>query len=207
MAAPFLLLLLLAAQASPVGHYRLQHQMETASELELKADGSFEYALEQGALDEYASGRWRRDGARLLLTTQPKPVPPLFSAGTATHSDAAPLALHVTSPDGHGMAGIDFKVTFATGAPIVDYTHSDDGWTMPADERRRPVSVQLALPIYGLVSPVFPIDPARANDLVFILTPNDLGRVDFEDLPLDVAPGRLVMHRGGADLVYLPVPR
>lgn len=196
--------LLLAASAapSPVGHYRLQGVQDAASELILRADGRFDYALAYGALDEEATGRWRRVGNRIFLTTVPKPVPPVFSPGRTAHTTTAPLALHVTWPDGRGIPAVDFRIEFESGAPFQDYINNDEGWSMPAEEKRKPVAVTFAEPIYRVASSRFPIDTSKANDLTFILTPHDMGHVDFEELPLDVAPGKLVMHRGGTDLVY-----
>jgi hypothetical protein len=207
MGVKFLLaaMLLLAAAApavSPVGRYRLHDGPDVASELELRADGRFGYALAAGSLDEEATGRWRRVGNRVLLTTAPKPVRPIFAPGKAARTTAAPLTLHVTWPDGRGIPGVDFRIEFESGAPFADYINNDEGWSLAATEARRPVAVTLALPVYGLVSPRFPIDAAKANELTFVLTPHDMGRIDFEQLPLDIAPGRLVMHRGGGTQTY-----
>ncbi|HEX5181598.1 MAG TPA: hypothetical protein VFW19_00460 [Allosphingosinicella sp.] len=192
-----------APASSPAGHYRLHGVQDAASELVLRADGRFAYALAYGALDEEATGRWRRVGNHILLTTMPKPVPPVFAPGKAARTAEAPFTLHVTTPDGRGIPGIDFRIEFESGAPLQDYINNDEGWSLPAQEARKPVSVTLALRIYGLVSQRFPIDMATANDLTFVLTPHDLGRVDFEGLPLDIARGKLVMHRNGADLSYV----
>ncbi len=197
------LLLAAPATSTPVGHYRLQGVHDAASELILRADGRFEYALAYGALDEEAAGRWRRVGDKIFLTTLPKPVPPAFSPGKTARTAEAPLALHVTWPDGRGIPGVDFRIEFDSGAPLQDYINNDEGWSLPAEEKRKPVAVTLAEPIYQLVSPRFPIDTSKANDLTFILTPHDMGHVDFEGLPLDIAPGKLVMHRGGGELTYV----
>jgi hypothetical protein len=202
-AGPFLAALLLAASASsPVGHYRL-HVHEAASEIVLRADGRFAYVLAYGALDEEATGRWRRVGNRVLLTTVPKPVPASFARGKAARTTEAPLALHVNWSNGRGIPGIDFKVEFESGAPFADYINNDEGWNMPPEETRKPVAVTLALTMYGLVSQRFPIDTAKANDLTFVLTPHDLGHYDFENTPLDIAPGKLVWHRNGTALDFV----
>jgi hypothetical protein len=199
----FLTAMLLAGSApSPVGHYRL-HVHEVGSELVLRADGRFAYGLAYGAVDEEATGRWRRVGNRILLTTLPKPVPAAFAAGKAAHTAEAPLALHVNWSNGRGIPGIDFKVEFDSGPPFADYINNDEGWNMPATETRKPMAVTLQLTIYGLTSQRFPIDTAKANDLTFILTPHDLGRYDFQDTPLDIAPGKLVWHRNGTALDYV----
>jgi hypothetical protein len=206
-ALPLLGAMLLGAAAppppDPVGRYRLTGEHDVASELIVARDGSFEYALAAGALDEYAIGRWRRAGTEIRLTTVPKPVPPSFAAGAAKKVPEAPLVLHVLWPDGRDAVGTDLKVEFETGDPLVTYVGGPDRWTMPPDETRRPVAVTLALGIFGFASQRFPIDTARANVLSFVITPHDLGSVDFEALPVTVEPGRLVMHRGGARLVYV----
>lgn len=49
------------------GHYYLQGVMETGSELLLKKDGTFEWMLSYGSMDEQASGAWRVDGDVLTL--------------------------------------------------------------------------------------------------------------------------------------------
>lgn len=199
-----LLALLLAAPAptDPAGHYRLREGPDVVSQLDIRRDGTFEYGLIAGALDEYATGRWRRVAGGIRLSTVPKPVPPAFSAGPAGRTADAPLRIHVLWPDGRDAIGTGLVLDFASGPPLDTYIGGPDGWTLPAGETRRPIAVTLALRMFGFTSPRFPIDAARANDLTFVITPHDLGRVDFEDLPLDVLPDRLVMHRGGGALTY-----
>ncbi len=199
------ILLALAAPAAagpdPEGLYRLRGEPDVASELFIRPGGTFAYFLAAGALDEQAEGRWRRDGDAIFLTTEPRPVAPVFSAGAAELSETAALTLRVVWPDGRGIAGVDLRVGFSEGGAVDDYTQ-EDGWSLPPEERRTPAWVELSVPMHGLDSPRFPIDPGRANLLTFLLTPNDLGTVDFQDLRLDLEAGRLLMHRGGATLSY-----
>jgi hypothetical protein len=199
--------LLLAAPAmpDPVGRYRLREGPDVVSELVIRRDGTFQYGLIAGALDENAGGSWRRAGMGILLTTRPKPGPPSFAAGPARHTEETPLRLHVTWPDGRDAVGTDLRIEFESGPPLVTYVGGPDAWSMPAGETRRPVAVTLALGMFGFASPRFAIDVAKANELTFVITPHDLGTVDFEALPLDVEPGVLVMHRGRAAMRYLRV--
>jgi hypothetical protein len=202
-----LLLLALGAPAaakepSPAGHYRLTGEQDVVSELLIKPDGHFSYGLIAGALDEQAEGRWRREGDSIFLITEPKPVPAAFSAGPATRTESAPLTVRVVWPDGRGVAGTDLRVGFAEGNPVEDYTQ-EDGWALSADERRTPIWVEVSLHMFGLPETRFPIDVERANALTFLLTPNDLGTFDFQDMRAELAPGRLVLHRGEGRMVYL----
>jgi hypothetical protein len=201
LALAALLLAAAPATAGPEGRYRLTGVHDAASGIELRADHSFSYGLSYGALDETAEGVWTQAGDSVLLTTQPSPKPPVITPGAATRTDEAPLRLRVVGPGGRGIALVDFEIRYTSGEPRTGYTQ-DYGWTSPGDETRAPVSVRLAVPMYGIESPVFPIDAARANDLVFVLTPNDLGIADFRDQKLTVTPDALLMQRGGGTLRY-----
>ena len=191
----------LSAADPLAGRYRMAGGPDVASELVLKPDGSFEYFLAAGSLDEYAKGRWNAEGRVLHLTTLPKPVAPVFSARSTATSAEAPLILHVISPNGGGIAAVDLRVGFDSGDPVEGYTQ-DYGWSLPEQERRTPRWVEFAVPIYQLRSPRFPINLGKGNVLTFVLTPNDIGEVDFTGVRVEVGPRRLIVHRGDASLTF-----
>lgn len=203
LAALALLLAASAALAGPEGRYRLTGMREAAAQLELLPDHRFRYALSYGALDEVAEGRWTATPDGVTLTTEPTPVPPTFTLKAATRTPGPPLRVRVVGPNGRGVALIDVIVGFDTGAPATGYTQ-DYGWDL-SDGGRAPRWVELALPMYGIAPQRFTVDAARANDLEFLLTPNDLGVADFRALPLRAEGGALVMQRGGAELRFAPV--
>nr|WP_314466338.1 hypothetical protein [uncultured Novosphingobium sp.] len=62
------------------GHYYLSGVMETGSEMLLRRDGTFEWYISVGALDQFAHGTWRREGAEIVLSAD-RPVRdrPLFA--------------------------------------------------------------------------------------------------------------------------------
>jgi hypothetical protein len=203
-----LLLLLLALgsgaaakERSPAGDYRLVGEQDVASGLRLKPDGRFQYFLSAGALDEQAEGRWSSADARVVLVTEPKPVPPMFRQDAPGKSGSATLTVGVNSPEGPGIAGVDLRIGFDDGAPIESYTQ-EDGWSLPAEERRTPRWIELAVPMHDLASPRFPIDLAAGNALAFTLVPNDLGVFDFEGVTVRVESKALVVERGGGRLRY-----
>ena len=57
------------------GHYYLNGGMEVGSELLLKPDGSFEFMLAYGALDQYGKGCWRVEGNRMLVIPAGRSAP------------------------------------------------------------------------------------------------------------------------------------
>ncbi|HEX8127198.1 MAG TPA: hypothetical protein VF548_16600 [Allosphingosinicella sp.] len=190
-----------AAERGPAGIYRLVGQQDVASGLRLEPDGRFQYFLSAGALDEQAEGRWRSAGAVVILTTEPRPVPPVFQRAPSGTSAEARLTVKVSSPAGSGIAGVDLRVGFDDGDPIEDYTR-EYGWSLPAEEKRVPRWIELAVPMHNAVSPRFPIDVGAGNALAFTLVPNDLGKVDFTGVRVEVAGKALIVHRGPARLRY-----
>ena len=204
--AAFLLLLALGGGAaakdrSPAGEYRLVGEPDVASGLALRRDGSFEYFLIAGALDERSSGRWSLVGKVVTLVTEPKPIPPVFEPGLREPATGGPLRVKVSWPDGTGVALVNLRIGFDEGEPVQGYTQ-EDGWALPEEERRIPRWIELAVPMHGLASPRFPIDTADGNILAFILVPNDLGLVDLDGVRIEVERKALVLHRGGGRLRY-----
>jgi hypothetical protein len=62
-----------------VGHYYLSGVRETGSELLLRLDGSFDWFLSYGAVDQIAQGTWAREGETIVLTSALPPAgKPLF---------------------------------------------------------------------------------------------------------------------------------
>ena len=64
------LALFLQSPADLAGSYHSQ-QMEVGAALELKADGTFRYSLDYGAVSEAAEGRWSASDGVVLLTSDP----------------------------------------------------------------------------------------------------------------------------------------
>ena len=186
------------AEAPLPGHFRLSAGPDVAGELVLLEDGSFEYFLAAGALDEQAAGRWEQRGEAICLFTDPKPVAPVFSraepVAPADDADEHQPTLLVTWPDGSGIAGIDFRIGFAQGEPIEDYTQSY-GWTMPEDDPRTPLWIEVSEPMHGLTSPRFDLTQQDHGTLRIVLTPNDLGVVDFEGACLGATDTGVVLYR------------
>jgi hypothetical protein len=195
------LLVTAAAAPGPAGSYRLVGEQDIASGLVLWPEGRFEYFLSGGALDEHSEGRWSAAGGIVTMVTEPKPVPAVFTPSSKGRARDRVLAVSVNSLEGRGIAGVRLRIGFAEGAPLEAYTQ-EDGWSLPAEEKRKPRWIELALPLYDLRSPRFPIDLAADNALAFTFEPNDLGVVDFAGMKIETVGEALVLHRGSARLRY-----
>ncbi|MEO6093545.1 MAG: hypothetical protein ABIT04_02810 [Novosphingobium sp.] len=193
-----------AAEPAVVAHYRVAEGPDVAGELVLTADGRFAYELAAGALDERAEGRWARIAGRPCLTTEPVPVSPSFALGPRRAAGPEATTLLVTWPNGRGIAGVDFVIGFATGEPVTGYTQ-EYGWTLPHAERRAPAWIELTEPIHRTASTRFALRARDVGTIVAVLTPNDLGVVDFRQACIDPRDDGAVLHRAEGDMRLVPV--
>ncbi|MET0247155.1 MAG: hypothetical protein ABW182_10445 [Sphingomonas sp.] len=202
--APLFALLSVAAQAqeappgagtavSPAGDY-VHSEREMIAGLRLNPDGSFEYALTVGSLDESAKGRWQAEGNRIRLTSDPRPVPPTITATRIDADPGKPFSIRVLTPRGVDMPGVDMLVEFDSGDPLDTYTPGVP-WTVPADENRSPRFVTFSMPSYRLRSERLPLDPKPGTTAIFSLTPNDFGVADFTGAEVEFQAGKLILHR------------
>ncbi len=70
------------------GHYYLKGVREVGSELLLRPDGSFDYMLAYGAVDELAKGQWRVDKNRVVFSSRLADLANPFKVGEAKRIDA-----------------------------------------------------------------------------------------------------------------------
>ncbi|QNP41370.1 hypothetical protein [Lysobacter solisilvae (ex Woo and Kim 2020)] len=60
------------------GHYYLEGVMETGSELQLDANGRFQWYFSYGALDLAAEGQWQHEGGKVVLLPEHFQFPPQY---------------------------------------------------------------------------------------------------------------------------------
>ncbi|MBT2189373.1 hypothetical protein [Sphingobium nicotianae] len=186
----------------PTGDYRAAAGPDTAAGLQIGKDGHFRYFMSEGAVDEHAEGRWTCKDGTVLLTTEPTPKPAEFKLAEVTQTSEAPLEISVTDADGHGLAGVDFNLTFDKGEPVTGYTQ-EYGWTLSDLQGRAPVKLQVAEPFFGTISPVFSLPAGRHLKIHVVLIPNDMGVAAFKDTPVTSADGKLRLHWRGGELPFV----
>ena len=195
-----------AAEERPAGLYRAQAGPDAPSHLLIGEDGRFGFELIAGALDLHAQGSWQREGdGRISLTTLPRPRAPELAVGGMTRRESEPLTVRVTLPGGRGVQGVDFRIGLETGETIDAYTQRD-GWRNDPADRRRPLWIELEEPIHDIRLDRTAV-PAGANDLHFILTPHDVGVMDFDRSPAEFDGERLTVHSPRGSMTFRRVER
>lgn len=189
---------------SPIGpgSFRLAEGPDSAGQLVLEGDRHFTYVLTAGALDEHSHGRWEAADGKACLYTEPKPVPPRFARLAVPIGNEASGHLLVAGPDREAIPGVDFRIGFADGSIIEDYTQHD-GWTLPEEARSAARWIELFVPMHEIVSPRFELAEGDAGPWHFELKPNDLGVVDFQGACLTRVGDAYTLERRGGTMRFV----
>lgn len=204
LALAFAALALCAAAPEPVpveGLY-VGHIMETATALEIQPGGRFRWMLSVGALDLESDGLWtRREDGSLLLNTDPPIVPPRVELVGTGRDRSGGVLVRIPDERGETPYFLDAEAEYADGTRrIADFQQGEHRF--PKERNRRIVAVRVVSPIFGIASDRYPVSPETGNLLTFRFIPNQLGRVDFHDLPVRVEPKALSFTWSGTDLRY-----
>ncbi|WP_313437067.1 hypothetical protein [Novosphingobium sp.] len=194
-----------SSQAAPdpafVGHYYLSGIMETGSELLLRADGSFEWYISYGALDQFSHGRWHREGETIVLAARlPSRDKPMFgyldtqpwsaeAAAAAQGPGERPggLAVRVIDPrSGETAHGVTAALRFADGSQA-EVTTTGSGPTVVADVPDADlVSVRLSAPYAPGRDVDLRIPPVRSGEVRFSIDVEQFTASPFERMILQI---------------------
>lgn len=184
-----------SAQAADMsGHYVLRNVMEVGSELLLKPDGTFEFALAYGAADYSSTGAWRIDGRAVILNATGKDQPPFRLLRSALTKKPG-TRVWVLAPGGQPVPHIDVVIDTAAGKAAA--STSDDG-SAEFLEKTGARSVVLRVPVYQVQAGPFDLNIAH-NDFYFEIDGEAITRVPFKDERLAIDGTTLVMTHYGAD--------
>ncbi|WP_448661784.1 hypothetical protein ACG3SL_14025 [Sphingomonas sp. CJ20] len=176
-------------------------EMELVAGIRLAPDGSFQYGLTVGSLDERAQGRWKRVGARIELTSTPRPVAPEIVAGPVEQAPGEPFAIRLLAPNGQDIPGIDLLIGFDKGEPLESYV-AGGPWSLPAGEGRVPQSVTFFKRAYRIQSARLPLRAQAGTIATFRLIPNDFGVVDLTGAYLEADGTDLILHRPEGEMRF-----
>jgi len=193
------------AQSSPtsclIGNYN-GGQMELAAELDLTANGHFQYGLAYGALDEEAQGSWESDDSNVYLTSGPV-TPPRFSLIGESGAPKGQFRIALDVPRGMDRQYFDAHVRLANGE-VIDHQLADDGLTLQLEPGMHVVSVQFELGVFLLKSQSILLSSGSGREARFRFEPNDLGKVAFTHTPLRIEGSDLLLDHLGGQLHFRP---
>ncbi|HEY5722572.1 MAG TPA: hypothetical protein VIT45_09650 [Allosphingosinicella sp.] len=191
-----------APDQGPVEGLYVADIMETATALEIQPCGRFRWMFSVGALDLEGEGLWtRRDDGSLVLNSDPPVVPPRFELVGTGRGRGGGLLVRVADEQGRTPYFLDVEAEHADGSRSrADFEEGEH--LFPAVRGRPIVAIRLLSGPFDLVSDRYPVSPAAGNVMTFRFIPNQLGRVDFRDLPVRVEPGALSFTWRGTDLRY-----
>ena len=168
-------------------------QMEIGAQLELKADGTFQYELAYGALDEQATGKWSLSGGQVLLTSAPV-TPPHFTVVSQEKGDDGALKITMDFKDPYQQQDFDALIQKSDGKWEQEQL-GVEGLSWAFAPSAPPMSVRLAIPVYQFAGEEFKLDPKAGYTLVFHFDANDLGKVAFKATPMKIVNGELLLDR------------
>lgn len=180
--------------ADPVAGEYVHSQMEMIAGIRLDPDGTFEYGMTVGSLDERAQGRWKRVDKRIELISDPRPVAPAITAGRIEPAPGEPFAIRLLAPNGQDIPGIDLHIEFASGEPLDSYL-AGGPWSLPPGESRTPRFVTFSKRAYRIRSERLPLRADAGTVATFVLTPNDFGVVDLTGAYAEPDGDGLTLHR------------
>lgn len=189
----------MAQLSSLVGSYD-GHQMEMAAGLELRADGRFRYGLAYGALDEEAAGRWARRGDQVVLTSDPV-TPPRFVLVSRGQSAGGVLRVDLDLPKAVSRQYFDALIT-RSGGETTRQQLAEDGLSWRFAGGDAPTGVRLSLQMFDVVSEAVRLDRTSGYAVRFRFEPNDIGKVNFQATPLQIANGELLLDRHGRTIRF-----
>lgn len=176
-----------------VGHYYLSGVMETGSELLLRADGSFEWYISYGALDQFARGTWRRKGEEIVLVApQPPKDRPLFAyldtqPWPAEAGRQAGLVVRVIDPkSGSDARGVRLSLRFADGGEREVMTSGDGNDPVPETTSSALVEATLSAPYVPGQEVKVALPPVRSGVVRFSIDVDQVNAPPFERMALRI---------------------
>ena len=178
-----------SAADSPAGHYVLRGVHEVGSEILLKPDGKFEFALAYGAADFEASGTWKVDGDAVVLTTDGLDEPAFELAHSAASQEKG-VRVHVKGTAGHPAAGLDVVLRTESG----DLFAGTDEQGVAAFEPKSAIkAAYFRVRMYDYQAGPFPLNPAH-NQFEFTIHSAVISRVPFRGERLKINGKTLEMR-------------
>ena len=188
--------------ARVAGHYNLEGEREVGSELLLKPDGTFQFMLAYGALDEEGAGRWRVADNAVVLQSSGVPRRPSVILQSSSGMARDSIRILVVDTLGRPMGGLGLEASRNnTGRMTAQIPR--DGYTLEFKRGMPPTEISIGVDIFEFRVPFALAAPLKAR-YRFVFDRGDLGRRRFEQQRLEIGDGRVFMTmNNGHRLTYV----
>lgn len=180
-------LLLLAAALA--GRYELSGVSETASELMLRPDGTFSFALIYGAADYQSEGKWTEEKGAVILQTSGQAEPP-FKLLKSEASKTQGTRVRVVAPSGRGVPNLAVMISSSKGQAKAR-TDQDGVAEFEAAGAR---SVGIAIRVYNVEWGPSETNPQH-NEFTYEINAKSITTLRFDRQILTVEGSALLMRR------------
>lgn len=160
------------------GTYCLRGVHEVGSCVRLSPDARFDYFLAYGAFDERSEGKWKADGADVVLDSAPYDKAPTFAFKGFEPLEGEGFDIAVVNKAGARINGIDVRAACDGRTAEVGMTGAG-GYHVACVSP--PTEVSLGLRMFGVPYQTLAVGPPTGADrtYVFAFDPGDLGSKRF----------------------------
>jgi hypothetical protein len=177
-----------------IGDYQLQGVMETASGLRLGPDGTYEFFLSYGSVDEADKGKWHVEGPSVVLKSTMSDVDPQYVFLRSGKEDFPGVRVSFEGEGANAVAFYTQVVIHSNGRRFManeGYENYKQSGSAIAPITKISLSLIGALRQYQVFD-FRPADPSH-NHFVFRLNVGNYGYVRFDGARLRVGDGELYM--------------
>lgn len=182
------------------GHYYLEGVREVGSEILLRPNGTFEFRLASGALDESGAGSWTVVDGDVVLQSAGVAHPPTVtlhaSSGVATNS----IRVVVSDTHGQPVNGIEVDAVRSKSGTSFAKTRAGE-YVLHFERGDTPTELSVGYDILNLMFP-FPLGRPPKSTYRFVFDRGDLGVRRFDAIRLTVAKNQLTMTMNGQRMNY-----
>ena len=184
-------------QESLVGDYLLRGQMEVGSGLRLKVNGTYEFFLAFGNVDERDQGTWRLDGSKIVLDSTAPATDPSFELSGSSHEDVEGVQIRFEGP-GAAFAARIADVSLRSGNQSFSTQSGDPGQLVAADATPPIHWVSLHLPggLRQYTIRNFQVSDPTHNRFVFKVDLGNWSWTRFQARSMDLDDGELLLSTG-----------
>jgi hypothetical protein len=183
------------------GHYYLEGVREVGSELLLRPNGTFEFMLAYGALDESGAGAWSVVDGDVILQSAGVAHRPTVTLAAASGVATTSIRIVVSDTHGQPVNGIEVDAVRPKSGTSFAKTRAGE-YVLHFERGDTPTELSVGYDVMNLMFP-FPLGRAPKALYRFVFDRGDLGVRRFDATALTVDTNQLTMTMNGRSMSYV----